>query len=119
MPQEYVVKMKSKDRKAIVGLLSAETLGVHQVMDIENYSSLGHVLHVTAYVLKFIERLKHPHSPTSLDLSQAENLWIQDAQTLLTSNDKFQSWKGQLSLFLDPKGAWRCGGRISNADPSD
>ena len=28
--------------------------------------------------------------------------------TLLTSGDKFQSWKEQLSLFLNPKGAWRC-----------
>ena len=29
---------------------------------------------------------------------------------------QFNSWKKQLSIFIDPEGVWRCGVRLSNAD---
>ena len=83
-----------------------------------SYSHLGRLLHVTAYVLKFVKRLRHPQQLISLDLSQAKTLWIKDAQTLLATDEKFPDWKKQLDLFLDASGIWRCGGRISNAEIS-
>ena len=115
MPRVCIAEMRSKDRERVVGLLSAEHLGIHQVIDIKKYSSLGRLLHVTTHVLRFIEKLRCPPNPSTV-LSCAENLWIRAAQTLLIDNEKFPVWKSQFGLFLDSEGIWRCGGRISNAD---
>ena len=41
---------------------------------------------------------------------EAERLWVIEAQTALIQDTKFDTWKKQFNLFLDPHGVWRCGG---------
>ena len=49
-------------------------------------------------------------------LSNAETLWLKEAQIYLIKCPQFNDWKKQLNLFIDPEGVWRCGGRLSNAE---
>ena len=49
-------------------------------------------------------------------LIKAEMLWVKEAQTHVVKCVQFHDWKKQLSLFIDPEGVWRCGGRLTNAD---
>ena len=46
-------------------------------------------------------------------MSKAETLWVKEDQAHLV---KYTGWNKQLSLFIDPEGVWRCGGRLSNAN---
>ena len=116
IPQECLTELTRKERQAVGGLLTAENSGIAQVMNIDEYSSLTHLLSVTAQVLKFIERLRRPQeSITMVSLvSHAETLWIQESQLSL-ANDEHHTLKRQLGLFKDTSGIWRCRGRISNA----
>ena len=118
MPEECISELKVKDREAVRGLLITEKFGVSQIMEIEKYSSLNHLLRVTGHVLRFIWKLRHPRQPEDPPslMSQAEVLWIQEAQGSLAADKNFENWKKQLGLFLDSTGVWRCGGRLSNAD---
>ena len=89
------------------------------------YSSIQKLLGVTAYILKFVNNLKNkirsqpsssPATLTAREISTAECLWIQEAQSQLVEDPNFAVWKKQFGLFCDPSGIWRCGGRISNAN---
>ena len=98
-------------------------------IDCHDYSSLGKLLRVTAYVLRFITLLKNKikakHESTALDANhkelladsivRAETFWVKNAQQCLTSEDRFQTLKSQFGLFQDEDGVWRCGGRLANA----
>ena len=59
------------------------------------------LLRVTAYVLRFVARLKGQHPDTvdgtlaADDIHQAEMRWIQDAQHTAEANPKFDSWHKQ------------------------
>lgn len=126
MPEECISEMKALDRKLTLTLLATEERpSLSQILDCEQYSTIRRLLRVTAYVLKFIGLLKQKiqssdTSPsavlTASEISNAETLWVKEAQVLLVQSDKFECWKKQFNLFLDPFGVWRCGGRISNAD---
>ena len=49
---------------------------------------------------------------------EAERLWVIEARTVVIQDTKFDTWKKQFSLFLDPHGVWRCGGRLNKANLS-
>ena len=96
-----------------------------QIVHCEQYSTVRRLLRVTAYVVKFVRFLKQKTQSsdtylstdlTATEISDAETLWVKEAQALLVKDDKFDCWKKQFNLFLDAFGIWRCGGRISNAD---
>ena len=87
-------------------------------MDYQRYSTMNRLLRVTAYVQTFINNLKGANerdNSHTCALSSTEIL-VREAQTSLTEHSKFQCWKQQFNLFLDPSGVWRCGGRISYAE---
>ena len=126
MPEECISEMKALDRKSTLNLLvTEERPSLSQILHCEQYSTIRRLLRVTAYVVKFVRLLKQKTqssdtSPstvlTATEISDAEMLWVKEAQALLVKNDKFDCWKKQFNLFLDAYGIWRCGGRISNAD---
>ena len=55
-------------------------------------------------------------SPQLNDIAEVERLWIIESQVELTQEQHFDSWKKQLSLFLDAANVWRCGGQLINAN---
>ena len=76
---------------------------------------------MTAHVLKFVNILRKKRETPELTidiLSEAEQRWIRDTQSILEENPKFPSWKTQFGLFKDDNQIWRCGGRLQNADIS-
>ena len=98
------------------------TTGLDTVINCENFSSLTRLLRTTAYVRKFIERVKAKVKGTTehvspelnvTDLAASELYWITISQRML---DQFSNWKTQFGLYLDESGVWRCKGRLCNAD---
>jgi len=112
---------------------------LHKVIDCTRFSSFIKLLHVTAYVLRFIEFLQWPRARhhdeavaivdtnqlTGEELKTAEQLWIRSVQTesfapelsYLRSQDKLATpiRVSQFGLFMDHLNLLCCQGRISNA----
>ena len=105
--------------------------GIHNIIDVQRYSSLNRLLRVTALVLRGVSRLKNntaglrSNEHVSVrELKHAETLWIKSDQQdcysnelrILTNRTKSRSTLiRQLKLFLDGDGIVRCGGRLQNA----
>lgn len=107
----------ASELKATVSLLTTSKENISHIISISKYSSLNKLLRVTMYVLKFIRMLRKSADINEIQLrTQAETLWIQDCQSMIIADQKFDIWKKQLCLYLDSNGIWRCGGRLSNAD---
>ena len=119
-----IPEMKSKDRPAHSLLVNEELHSLTRIMDCQRYGMMNRLLRVTAYVLRFVNNLRstyngdnsHTRALSSVEISEAESRWVKEAQTSLIEHSKFQCWKRQFNLFLDPSGVWRCGGGISNAE---
>jgi len=111
--------------------------GLHQVINITNYSSLNRLLAVTAYVYRYINNL-HRSQPrqsgplTAKELSSAQMKLVQNCQQQtypkeiasiksksVHSGTKKPPLVRQLRLFIDDAGLLRCGGRIHNAPLSE
>ena len=123
MPVECVTEMKAPTHSLLTS--NSSTVNLEQFITCEDHSSLSRLLRVTAYVIRFIKLLKHKARSTGTirsiilepeEITEAERLWIVQAQTLLAQETRFNEWKRQFGLFLDHKGIWRCGGRLDNAD---
>lgn len=110
---------KSKDHPAHSLLVNEELHSLSHIIDCQCYSTMHRLLRVTAYVLRFVNNLRktngsdnsHTRALSSTEISEAKSFWIKEAQTSLTEHSKFQCWKQQLNLFLNPCGVWRCGGQ--------
>ena len=112
-----------------------------RVIDISRFSFLNKLLRVTAYVLKFVLKLKKiilkkkEDSNNSKDknntretnyntkeiissdeILQAKTMWIKTVQKDVKSYKHFNDLKKELNLFEDEKSLLRCGGRLGNAD---
>ncbi|KAL5490750.1 hypothetical protein EMCRGX_G015929, partial [Ephydatia muelleri] len=121
MPEECTLEMKKnlqhQSEKIVPMLLVGGEIGT--VIQCQRFSSLGRLLRVTAYVLKFIAVLKARGSDSIglsvKDISDAEKLWIKSSEDVLYQDLKFQMWKAQFGLYCVDD-IWRCRGRLSNAD---
>jgi hypothetical protein len=90
--------------------ISTQHPSVGELIDIQRFSSIHKLYRVTAYVLKFMKLLrKRVTSPelTHADLSEAETLWILDAQSSMVQDQNFPKWKVQFGLFQDESQIWR------------
>ena len=101
------------------------TTGLDTVIKCENISSLTQLLRTTAYVRKFIKRIKAKVKGTTehvspelnvTDLAASELYWITISQRMLVQDDRFSDQKTQFGLYLNESGVWRCKGRLCNAD---
>ncbi|XP_052806527.1 uncharacterized protein LOC128235769 [Mya arenaria] len=108
-------------------------VGIHDIIDVIRYSTLGKLLRVSAYVLRFAQncrlevssrRLEHL---TASQLKQTEELWLRSCQQStygeeiknLSSNGNRLPLVRQLRLFLDATGFVHSGWRIHNAPLSE
>ncbi|XP_065911201.1 uncharacterized protein [Dysidea avara] len=112
-------------------------VGLHKIIQLNNYSSLHKLLAVTAYIYRFVNNLcrSRPklHGPlTAKELNSAQTRWIQACQELryplemasakskcIRPEVKRLPLVRQLRLFMDDRGLLRCGGRIHNAPLSE
>ncbi len=93
------------------------------VIEIGKFSSYDKLLSVTAYVLRFIRNLKAKVTKNDRDtgplyikeINDAERLWINEAQTALKEESKFEQVSNQLGL-REEEGILRCTARLKNAD---
>ena len=121
MPEECIQEVRAKDRGLPHSLVVVEpTTRIGQLIRCEHFSSAQRLLRVTAYVViateKFKKKLRETTTLIVPLLNQAETFWVKEAQTRLLKCVRFHDWKKELSLFVDPEGVWRCGGRLSNTD---
>ena len=110
-------------------LPSTVTSGIHNLIEVVNYSSLPRVLRVSAYVCRFIYNTRNPTKQHVGSLSvdetnKALTLWIHSCQHTTFHKEilSIKSKRGkrlplvrQLRLFMDNSDHLRCGGRIHNA----
>ena len=105
--------------------------GLHQIMDLTNYSTLSRVVGITAFVLRFASNIKNKFDRktgplTAAELNEAKMKWVKDCQQQVYYNEftnilshplasKRLPLVRQLCLFIDEGGFIRCGGRIHNA----
>ena len=122
-PEDCVAEMRSEDRKAHTLLAGDAAVSLEDVITCRNYSSVGRLLTVTAYVLKFVQALKQavkgsrsPSSSQVMDTSEAETMWIRESQRLLEKDKQFPTWTRQFGLYRSDDGLWRCGGRLDHAN---
>ena len=106
-----------------------EGTGLHKILAVTEFSRLGKLIAVTAYILRFIHNTRQPATSrnvgflTTLELALANSKWICHIQHMMFPNEiaNLQSQRPrlplvrQLRLFLDDKQLLRCGGRIHNA----
>ena len=121
IPDECLSEIKAKDRTRVQGLLTTDsTIGLRNIFNCEDFSSIDRLLRVTALVLKFCRLLRTKTCPDAAasvhdDDVNAEERWISECQRGLVTDKKFKYWQKQFELFQDKNGLWRCGGRIQNA----
>lgn len=122
MPTDCTVELRPRD-KTTHTLLTGDPICIENVIKCNNYSSLSRLMSVTMYVLKFIQALKQAvkeHNPDDLvhlaEFSEAEILWIREAQQQLIKDHHFKVWTKQFGLYQDKGGIWRCGGRLQHAN---
>ncbi|CAC5383438.1 unnamed protein product [Mytilus coruscus] len=106
----------------------ADTIGLHQIINIDQFSSYQKLLRVSAYVLRFIQNCrkdKHSGMLTVSDIQNMSIMLIRNSQHRnyaeimkdLKEKQTKNSLVKQLKLYLDHENIIRCGGgRINNAN---
>ena len=115
----------SKERKKVnvFATVVEEPQDICQVIDANRFSTLGKLLRVTAFVLRFIRNLKSKKEGKELnegrlsvtEIRQAEKLWIKQAQTTFRNDANFKKVSSQLDI-IEMDGVLVCKGRFENAD---
>jgi hypothetical protein len=107
---------------------------ISELINCDDFSDLTKLFRVTAYVLRFIDRVKCPRKSTkgisnaltANEISRAEGVWIRSIQNDSFTNEleflKYASQQlppnrvRQFGLFLDKTQIVRCKGRIEHAN---
>ena len=96
-------------------------------IDSKRFSSLTKLLRVTAWVVRFIKKLKRNLTTTgpiqTSEMDDAEKLWIAHIQSLHYSSllesikeNKQNNLKIQIGVYIDEESLLRCHGRLGNSD---
>ena len=125
MPEECLKEIKTTHCPTHSLLTAEGSNNLSNIIHCENYSNLLRLLKVTAYVCRFVEKVrakirgvnaKELNSElTAAKLNKAERLWVIESQKSFKEEPAFEVWKRQLELFIQD-GIWRCKGRLSKAD---
>ena len=125
MPDECLKEIKISPHRTRNLLMMSNQHSLNDVIHCKEYSSLSRLLRITAYVIRFIDKLNPrvkrsgesdcKSQLTAHEIGRAEVCWIKEAQKSLLEEPTFKTWKQQLGLFLED-GVWRCKGRLHNAD---
>ena len=125
-------------KRRVVTLVSTDNpeIGLHKLIQIDNFSTVGRLLRVTAWVMRFLRNLMQRigrettgdlqmenkisrNVETELDAietSEALTMWIRHSQGLYENRKGFEQTRYALRLFKDSQGIWRCNGRLQNAE---
>ncbi|XP_064632760.1 uncharacterized protein LOC135491050 [Lineus longissimus] len=129
-PMQTEEPREKVDNKATCLLGQATRLGLAEIIDPNRHSSMGKLLRVTAFVLRFTHNIRTDRNKrttgvlTAQEISKAELSWIKDIQSLTYESEiialrKKEKSLGQLSrqlrLFIDADEILRVGGRLHNA----
>uniref|UniRef100_A0A1X7UAG7 Uncharacterized protein n=1 Tax=Amphimedon queenslandica TaxID=400682 RepID=A0A1X7UAG7_AMPQE len=123
MPGECLDEMRASERRECNLLMASENTGITNIINIKRYSIYSQLISVTGYVLQFIEivllRVRgnvEMRRELMILKVEAEIIWIKEIHKDLVEDKNFGQCKGQLQLFKDDRGIWRCGGRLTNAN---
>ena len=113
-------------KKKTIGMVTTEAVELKNVIECKDYSSWKRLQRVTAWVLKFknklmakIRRVREENSVaeeslTPNELEESRKVWINEAQKCLKDRLKRNEFR-TLSPFEDEEGIIRVGGRVENA----
>lgn len=126
MPDECSAELKATSKMSHTLLATELKPTIGTLLDYGRFSSLLKLLRVTVRVLRAVKIFRSlktgGHNPpatiTPEELSEVERLWIIHVQSNLAKEKDFESLQRQFGLFVDDKGVWRCGGRLTNAELS-
>lgn len=115
------------EAKLIAGEGSPESKEAPFGMDIKRFSSFTKLCRVTAWVSRFIEKLRKETDMSgplkATEISKAETMWTAYVQSteyhsVINSFQKKTSnnLRAQLGLYMDNSGLIRCQGRLENAE---
>ena len=110
-------------------------INLSNIINCDRFSNLNSMLRVTAYVLRFVNKIKQRLLRSTEDheerdelnasnLEEAESLWIRTVQANAFSNEISYLQKGrqvkphrvdQFALYLDDNQVLKCRGRINNS----
>ena len=114
MPEECATELRAKSQTAH-NLLIAETLSkLGEIMRCEDYNTLSRLLRVTTYLLRAVKVFKNAISNPTSDHTVFSRLSRPSCSWLITKTSGIR--QKQFGLFMNEKGLWRCGGRLTNAD---
>ena len=96
-------------------------------IDVKRFSSFTKLCRATAWVIRFIEKLRKRTNLSgplkSTELSKAETMWTAYVQRTEYSNvrdsisrEKSNNLRTQLGLYINNNGLIRCKGRLENAE---
>ena len=99
---------------------------LENILSTERFSTIGKLLRVTGYVLRFIANLRKGVVETDqpnlgllslAEITEAKTLWYKHLiQRMIETSKGFKQVQVSLHLFKVKSGIWRCRGRLSNAD---
>ena len=120
MPIQCEVELKKVvDKHTLVGGREASRSGIHELINVNDYSDINKVFRLTAYVLLFVSKARKLDVQPAINrrlLNTAETLWIKAVQSSILETPRYIMWKSQLGIFVDDMGIARCRGRLKNAD---
>jgi len=93
IPTNVLLQLAEEDDTNCENKISASkdsdgnTAGIHNIVHITHYSSVGKLVAVTAYVLSYIHNSRKPQTPlngplTTTELNSATKLWISSSQSI-------------------------------------
>ena len=116
MPPECKLEQRAKKSHRSHSLLipytcSTPLVNLRNLINCNDFSSVKHLLQVTALVMKFIQLLKARKNGrntaevqreiTATDIEEAEILWIREMQASLAKQSRFRMWHQQFGLFMN------------------
>ncbi|XP_044171536.1 uncharacterized protein LOC122955864 [Acropora millepora] len=122
-----IIQNPATTTHTLISSTQVTKVGVHQIIDVNRYSSWKKLLRVTAYVLRFIgtSRKDKGLELCAEEVRSAEELWIKSIQSQSFPDELCHLMVArrlpepplvrQLSIYLDDSGLMRCRGKIQNS----
>ena len=117
-------EITSERKKAFVHVaIAKQETGIHNIMEVGKFSSFNKLLHVTAFVLRFISNLqakklgksKQANELSVQEIQEAERMWIISAQQQIRKSNNFPKISMQLGL-VEENEILGCKGRLEHSE---
>ena len=110
-------------KASVMTIIVEEQKRPSSVIDTNRFSTLSRLLRVTAYVNRFIKKVRDKGEKegskakelTAEELREAESIWVKDAQVTLRADPKYHKMRESLNI-TEEEGILVCKGRLENSD---